>query len=74
MAPSPSDRIELARPDLPSQVGLQSRVGTSCPAAQPVVVELDDRRNRLQHGPYGSVNPLDMTKMAGVLDDHRVDG
>ena len=69
----PGDRRHLAVAHRGGQRRLQRRVRATGPAAQPLVVELDDVGDVAEQGPHRHVGPLDVAQVAGVLDDHRAE-
>ena len=52
-------------------VGMEGAVRPSGPAAQPVVVQLDQVGVAGEHGAHGQVGPLGVAEVAGVLHRHR---
>ena len=67
----PFDRRQLAFPDRRCDLGLQCRVGATCAAAQAIVVQLDDVDIACEDTPDRSLGPLDVAKVARVLDRSR---
>ena len=69
------DGLELPGPDRGGELGLQRGVGAAGAAAEPVVVELDDRHVAAEERADSELGVLDVTEMAGVVDgDRRGDG
>ena len=56
--------------DVAGQRRLQHGVGAAGAAAQPVVVELDDVGDAVEHGAHRLVRPLHVAEVARVLHDH----
>ena len=65
----PVDGGHLLVPDLCRQIGLQHGERPPGPTAKTFVIKFHHRNERRQNGPHGTIDPLNMSKVARVLDD-----